>query len=117
VQRWLGEDGVAGARALARHLEPPRLEEGRPVVPPLTSFVLDHFADDEEVFHEFCAGTHSGQVYSGDIAARHEQKAEAARRFLSHPLRRVRAWALSEIESARRQADSWRQRDEEMVQP
>jgi len=117
VQHWLSETGVAGARGIARHLAPPYLDdEGRPAVPPLTSFVLDRFADDEQVFREFRAGTHSGRVYSGDIAKQHEGEATVARRFLGHPLRRIREWALSVIDSANRQAADWRQRDEEMVE-
>ena len=117
VQHWLGEVGVAGARGIARHLAPPHLDDdGRPVVPPLTAFVLERFADDDQVFREFCAGTHSGQVYSGDVTEQHEREAAIARRFVGHPLRRVREWALSEIDSAKRQAAHWRERDEEMVE-
>src|SRR5580700_1777373 len=109
---------AAGARGLARHLQPPHLDrEGRPIVPPLTAFVLDRFGDDEQVFEEFCAGTHSGQIYEGDIAAQHKREAEVARRFLAHPLRRVRDWALAEIASARGHAAVWRQFDEEMAPP
>jgi hypothetical protein len=118
VREWLESAGVAGARVLARHLEPPHLDgEGRPVVPELTTFVLERFGNDEEVFREFCAGTHSGEVYSGDIAAEFEREAEVARRFLGYPLPRVREWAADAVEVARRQAAYWRQRDEEMVGP
>jgi hypothetical protein len=117
VQHWLGEAGVLGARGMARHLELPYLDdEGRPVVPPLTAFVLDRFADDEQVFREFCAGSHLGQIYSGNIAEQHDREASLARRFLNHPLRRIREWALSEIDSATRQSAYWRQRDEEMIE-
>ena len=117
VQKWLSTAGVMGARGLARHLEPPHLDtEGRPVVPALTAFVLEQFADDDQVFREFCAGTHSGQIYCGDIAAAHEQEAELGRRFLGHPVKRVRDWALFEIKSARQEAAYWRQHEEEMVE-
>jgi hypothetical protein len=114
VRAWLERAGKQGARALARHLPPPALtEEGEPLVPPLTEFVLSRFEDDDEVFREFLAGTHAGQPYTGDIPAHHEEEAETARRFLGHPLRRVQAWAVAEIESAKLQAQFWRQRDEE----
>jgi hypothetical protein len=116
VREWLESTGVAGARVLARHLEPPHLdEEGRPVVPELTASVLERFGDDEQVFREVCAGTRSGRVYSGDIVAEFEREAEVARRFFDHPLRQVREWAVEASERARRQAAHWRQRDEEMV--
>jgi hypothetical protein len=118
VRAWLESVGVAGARVLARHLEPPHLdEEGVPVVPELTAFVLERFGDDEHVFREFCAGTRSGRVYHGDIAAEFEREADVARRFFGHPLAPVREWARDAVEAARQQAAYWRQRDEEMVGP
>lgn len=118
VREWLESAGVIGARVLARHLEPPHLdEEGRPLVPPLTAFVLERFGQDAQVFREFCAGTRSGRVYSGDIATAFEREAEVARQFFGHPLPRVREWAVDAVEGARRQAAYWRQRDEEMVGP
>jgi hypothetical protein len=117
VRAWLASTGVAGARALARHLEPPHLdEEGRSVVPELTAHVLERFADDDEVFRAFSAGSRSGRVYSGDLAAEFDREAESARRFLDHPIARVREWAMGTIEAARRQAAYWRQKDEEMVE-
>jgi hypothetical protein len=101
---------------LTRHLQPPHLDrEGLLIVPPLTAFALDRFAADEQVFEEFCAGIHSGQIYEGDMAAQHKREAEVARRLLAHPMRRVRDWALSEIASARGNAAVWRQFDEEMA--
>lgn len=113
VLKWLGGMGVDGARALARHLPEPALREGEPEVPPLTEFVLETFEADDKVFNEFCAGTHSFQMYSGDIAAQHEAEAKVAARFLRHRLRRIREWAAIEIESSSKQAQWWRQDDEE----
>jgi hypothetical protein len=118
VRRWLDEAGVEGARGLARHLKSPHLDdEGQPVVPPLTAFVLDRFADDDQVFHEFCAGARSMHAYRGDFPAHLDRKAELARHFLRHPLKRLRDWARSEIEFARRESAFWRQHEEEMVIP
>jgi hypothetical protein len=118
VRAWLDRVGKRGAKALARHLLPPALSEtGEPVLPSLTEFVLSRFEEDDEVFREFVAGTHTGQVYTGDIPAQHEQEAEAARRFLGHALRRVREWAAAEIQSAKREAQFWRQHDEETATP
>jgi hypothetical protein len=118
VRAWLDRVGVRGARALARHLPPPGLtEESEPFVQPLTEFILSRFEDDDEVFRAFLAGTHAGQVYSADIPAQHEEEAETARQLLGHPLRRVREWAAAEIQSAKRQAQLWRQRDEETAAP
>ena len=69
------------------------------------------------MFREFLCGTHTGQVYTHDISAQHEEEAETARRFLGHPLRRVREWATVEIKSATVQAQPWRQHAEETATP
>lgn len=114
VDRWLDDVGVEGARALARSLPGPYLaENGDPTVPEPTLTVLTRFGDDETVFQEFCIGLHSGQVYSGDIAAAHEQEARVAERFLNHELPVIRKWAAAEIEDARWHANRARQEQEE----
>ena len=114
VIRWLREHGVEAARRLARHLPLPYIgPEGNPVVPPLTEFVLTEFEDDDWTFHEFCAGVHSLQTYSGDIAVQHEAEAAMAERFLGHPVRRIREWARGEVSQSRREAQQAREREEE----
>ncbi len=118
VHEWLLKAGVVGARRLARHLAPPHLDNtGLPIVPPLTAFILEQFEKDDEVFDEFCAGTHSSRVYNGDAATKHEQEAGIAHQFLSHPLKRVREWASAEIEFTRWVTEAWRDRREEVVLP
>jgi len=115
VISWIEEHGVEGARVLARHLPTPYVDsEGQAVVPPLTEFLLKRFEDDDRTFREFCAGVHSLQMYSGDIAAQHEKEAEIARRFLNHDLPRVREWAELEIRESLAQAKWWRQEHEEL---
>ena len=42
-----------------------------------------------------------------------KSEAEVAKKFLNHPLRRIREWAVDEIETAKRQADWWRREKEE----
>lgn len=114
VIAWLEEHGVEAARRVGRHLPLPHLGPGgKPVVPPLTEFVLTRFEDDDWTFSEFCAGVHSFQTYTGDIARQHEQEAELARRFLGHQARRVREWAGGEMQQARSEAQRAREREEE----
>jgi hypothetical protein len=84
------------------------------VVPALTEFLLSTFEEDDRTFREFCAGVHSMQLYMGDIAAEHEREAEVARQFLDHPLRRIREWAVYEIEHAQGLARIERREEEEM---
>src|SRR5262249_8538204 len=86
-------------------------------VPDLTAYVLSQFAEDERVFQRFCAGVHDGEVRVGDIAAQHEREAAVARRFLDHPLPRIRQWAEHEINRADRDAAWWRLREEEANTP
>ncbi|HLL00982.1 MAG TPA: hypothetical protein VK539_10370 [Myxococcaceae bacterium] len=117
VTRWLEKHGVEAARKVARHLPVPYLNGTQPVVPPLTAWVLSTFEEDDRTFREFCLGVHSFQWYHGDIAAQHEAEAEVARRFLDHPLRRIREWAAYEESNARSQAARWRQREEEDFLP
>jgi hypothetical protein len=111
---WVRKHGVDAARRLARHLPLPGTgPDGKPVVPRLTEFVLSEFGQDEWTFDEFCAGTHSLQMYGGDIAAQHEAEAQLAERFLQHPIERVRQWAQREVRSARWHAEDARRRKEE----
>ncbi len=114
MKNWLRSLGAIGAQRIARNLPLPYLDEsGKPIVPPLTEFVLSEFEDDEPTFRAFCLGSHSLQTYIGDIASQKQKEAEVAREFLNHPLRRVREWAEYEISSCEQDAKMWRQIDEE----
>jgi hypothetical protein len=107
---WLKKVGPIGAQRIARHLPAPTLDNnGNPVVPELTAWVLSTFENDERVFAEFCAGVHSFQLYRGDAVAVHETEAAAALKFLSHPLKRIRQWAQVEHESALKYAQLHRE--------
>jgi hypothetical protein len=87
---------------------------GEPFVPSLTAWVLSTFEDDDRTFREFCAGVHSFETMRGDIAAIHDANARFARRFLDHPLRRIREWAVREERAEIAEAAAERERlDEE----
>lgn len=86
-----------------------RIQE--PIVPELTEFVLARFGDDEEVFSSFCSSRHNFQVYSGPN--QHETEARVAKRFLGHALPKVREWAEREAHWSEKDAQHWRERDEE----
>lgn len=114
VRQWLEATGVEGARRLARHLPVPELgPQGNPVVPELTEFVFTRFEDDDQTFRAFCAGAGSFREYVGEMAPQKEAEASFAKQFLRHRLLRIRQWARAEIESAKQQADYWRQFDDE----
>lgn len=117
VRNWLDNHVPEGARQIARHLPPPQLEDGKPIVPPITEHVLGRFELDDEMFKSFCIGVHNMQMYGGSgrgaIATQHEAEAGLAKQFLAHPLRRVREWAQYEEESATQYAARDRQEDEE----
>jgi hypothetical protein len=118
VKQWLDAHDRPAAMALARHLPAPFIDKAdQTIVPELTSYVLERFAKDDEVFREFCYGVHSGKVYMGDLAAQHEHEAEVARRFLDHPQQRIHEWAQYEIDRATHDASLWPAHDEEMAIP
>jgi len=83
-------------------------------VPKLTEFVLSRFEDDRLTFSEFCAGTHSFQMYVGDMGQQRENEAAAARPFFNHPLKRIREWARHEYDSGVQDAKREREREDEM---
>ncbi len=108
VQLWLAETGIAGARIIATHLQPPSVDgEGKPQIQPLTEYVLAQWGDDETVFRRFVASTHNLQMYSGDIASTHRKEAERARPLLSHPNSAIRRWAEIEVARGEEQARQW----------
>ena len=114
VKRWLDSTGVEGARRIARHVPRPTVgADGEASLHPLTHYVLTEFEDDDRTFNEFVAGTHSMQIYRGDIASQHQAQADAARPLLTHDLRRVREWAKHEVERGEADAEMWRRREAE----
>jgi hypothetical protein len=105
VVAWLKRVGVDGARAIARHLQPPSLDgNGNARILPLTEFVLTYFEDDDRTFSEFVAGVHSFQVYTGSFSSAREGEASVAKTFLGTPIRRIREWA--QLEFAQAEADA-----------
>ncbi|MGD1212150.1 MAG: hypothetical protein ABR973_12425 [Candidatus Acidiferrales bacterium] len=115
VIHWLESAGVPGARKIARHLPAPHVDaSGAEVIPKVTEFVLSRFEDDDVTFREFCAGTHSFQIYMGDVAAQKEAEAASVRPFFNHRLRRIREWARYEYDSGVRQATWHRELNDEL---
>jgi hypothetical protein len=102
VRRWVEQEaGVAGARAIARHVGSPSPTPDNPAyVPPLTEWLLTEFEDDERVFNEFCVGRHAGETYVGSMSRYFEDTEERMKPYLNHPLRRIREWAQDEIANA-----------------
>ncbi len=112
---WLRRHGVEGARRLARHLPAPQVSSsGQLVVPEALEFVLTEFEDDDDVFNNFVTGCHGFESWWGDASGRLTQEAAEARKFLSHPLRRIREWARMESEQRHRVAHHEQQAHAEM---
>jgi len=102
VQRLVRKLGVVGARALARHLSAPYPTADDPIyVPPMTAWLLNEFADDDQVFGVFCAGCHSGQMFVGGWGRYFVDTEQKVAPYLNHPLRRIREWAQDEINYAK----------------
>ncbi len=109
VAEWLDSEGVAGARAIARHLPPPGVDsDGRPVLPEVLRLVLARFEVDDETFGVFASSVHAHEGWTGNGAALFRAQADVARKFLDHPLRRIREWAAVEIKDR----EAWADREE-----
>ena len=105
VLAWVRRHGVAGARAIARHLPPPFVDDQRrPVVPEVLEMILRDY-DDDMVFKNFSTGTFSLGAWWGDRSEQFRQEAEDARRFLKHPNRRIRQWARLEMDRRTQMAE------------
>ncbi len=91
---WVKSKGHNLARKLAWHLPIPYVgEKSRAVVPPLTEAVLTTFSQDEDVFQNFCAGTHLARTVDQDLSAQDNEVKQIAKLCLSSPIQRIREWA------------------------
>ncbi len=91
---WVKSKGQDLARRLAWHLPIPYVgDKARAVVPPLTEAVLTTFAQDDDVFSNFCAGTHLARTIDQDLSAQDSEIKQIAKLCLSSPIQRIREWA------------------------
>lgn len=99
VKRWVQENGIEAARALARHIESPsRKENNECYIPPLTEWILSSYEWDDKLFSAFIAGRHTFEVINiSDAIKNHENLVVEMKPYLHHKLRRVRQWAEYEI--------------------
>ncbi|MBY0356563.1 MAG: hypothetical protein K2W82_01065 [Candidatus Obscuribacterales bacterium] len=98
---WLKNSDLIFAQAIARHLPKPYLnDEGIATVPPLTLQFFSIFDDDDRAFHEFCAGTNSEIGWVGELIKQKQELIATAEQLLHHELRRIREWAVNEIETS-----------------
>jgi hypothetical protein len=107
---WLDQHGSDGAFVIATYIPAPDVDkkDGKPKLHPLTELFLAKYAEEGRVFQHYAGQLHSLQPYMGDIAQLKEDEAEVARKFLNHPLKRVRDWAAYEIKVATREAAQFR---------
>ena len=113
LARWLDRTGTEGALSIARQLPTPSISDGKPLVPPITEMFLSRFGDNEDVFTEFCAGTHQLEVTMGPLSTVYERYAHDAEPFLNHPSPYIRKWAEREFQSAQHFSEMFRRREED----
>lgn len=117
VMNWVREHGIRGARAIARHLPRPYLDEsGRPLVPEVLNSILREY-DDDQVLGNFAAGAHSHEFWYGDGSEQFRRDADIAKQFLRHSNYRIREWAKHEIASRSRMAELEEREHAERVLP
>lgn len=106
---WLDKHGSDGAFIVANYIPAPYADEdGQPHLHRLTKLFLEKYADEDRVFNQYSGQLHSLQSYKGDVVKLKEEEADLARKFLDHPLQRVRDWAAFEISDADRGAAQFR---------
>jgi hypothetical protein len=113
IIEWIRENGVEGARVLARHVPGPFIGANGPELHPVTKFLMDTFGEDKGVFASFVAGIHTGGVFVGSIADWAERGAALAEQFLDYPNESIRKWARGEVAFSSESADHFREREEE----
>jgi len=113
---WLEVDGRNGALAIAPHLPRPSFENDVPNVHPNTALVLDQYESDDEVFKAFESGISRIEMWGGSGEAKYLKDAEMARKYINHPLRRVREWAVKQESLAINAANHFRiaEQDDEL---
>ncbi|MEK4713320.1 trypsin-like peptidase domain-containing protein [Sporosarcina sp. FSL K6-5500] len=102
VKKWVEENGINAARALARHIESPASKgEDKAYVPPLTEWILSTYEWDDRLFREFIAGRHSFEVINiSEAIENYENLKVKMEPYLNHGVSRVRQWAEYEIKQS-----------------
>lgn len=100
VREWVSANGELAARRVARHVASPYVsDDGNPIIPPVTDWLLAEFADNPKVFSEFCMGRHSFEVRVGHARDRRAAVMRLVEPFMKHERKWVRDWAKYELES------------------
>jgi hypothetical protein len=100
VTEFIRQNGSEAAKAIARHLASPKLNEGgEPDIPPLTMWLLKNFENEDKVFSAFLAGRHAFEARYGNPKDREASVRKLVEPFVNNPLRRVREWAEYEVKS------------------
>ena len=99
VRQWLAENGSSYAKYIARHVASPFVEDGRPMIPPLTEWLLKEYEASDAVFREFCMGRHAGIVRSGHAKDQRTALEASLQPFAGHPVRRIRDWVKFELDN------------------
>jgi hypothetical protein len=105
VQRWMREHGAEYVRYIARQLDSPRLENGVPLIPPVTDWVLTEFGENDRVWREFCAGRHAFEVREGHARDHRAELELELEPFRNNPKPWVRRWAEYELRENERDAE------------
>jgi len=115
VSAWVQRIGVEAARKLARHVPPPFIgAEEKPMLHPLTEFLLREYGHDEDVLSAFHAGFGTTtSMLLGDWSHYHHEQAALAKKFLRYPLPAVQMWAWSEYNYHLAEAARAKQQEQE----
>jgi hypothetical protein len=111
IEDWIAENGSDYLGNIASHLASPFVDQhGQVVVPTVLEWLFSMYEDDDEIFEGFLSGRHRLNVIVGNVEV--TEMEHAMKPFMEHPLRRVRDWALWEIQQAKRESE-WNEGYEE----
>lgn len=110
VKPWVEGHGSLAAVRLARHVDGPSVQNGKPVIPELADWLLTSYQHVPEVFREFSMGRHSGEMRAGHARDREAQLTAFLSHFEAISTEWVRKWIEDERASHRRDIE-W---DDEM---
>ncbi len=104
IEDWIAENGSDYMGNIASHLASPFVDQhGQVVVPTVLDWLFSIYEDDDEMFEGFLSGRHRLNVRVGNVEIAEVE--HAMKPFMEHPSRRVRDWALWEIQQAKRESE------------
>jgi hypothetical protein len=104
IEDWIAKNGCDYLGNIASHLASPFVDQhGQVDMPKVLEWLFTRYEDDDEMFEGFLSGRHRLNVSVGNVEVTEFE--HTMKPFMEHPLRRVRDWAVWEIQQAKREKE------------